>query len=59
MHDHGCMKHVQIRMEDDLHAWLTAYAKADRRSVNQVVIIWLEKIRDEQRAAEREREGRQ
>jgi predicted HicB family RNase H-like nuclease len=36
------MKHINLRLPDDLHAALLAVADADRRSLNSTIIVLLE-----------------
>jgi predicted HicB family RNase H-like nuclease len=36
------MKHVNLRVPDDIHAVLVAAAEAERRSLNSMVIIMIE-----------------
>jgi hypothetical protein len=37
------MKHVNLRLPDDLHAALSAAAEADRRSLNSMIIVLIER----------------
>ena len=36
------MKHLNVRLPDDLHAALVTAAKADRRSLNAEVVVMIE-----------------
>lgn len=36
------MKHVNLRLPDDIHAALTGMAEADRRSLNTMLIVLIE-----------------
>jgi len=36
------MKHINLRLADDLHVKLAAAAEADRRSLNTMIIIMIE-----------------
>lgn len=36
------MKHVNVRLPDEIHATLVAMAEADRRSLNSMVIVLIE-----------------
>jgi len=36
------MKHVNLRLPDDIHAMLTEMAEHDRRSLNTMIIVLVE-----------------
>jgi predicted HicB family RNase H-like nuclease len=36
------MKHINLRVPDDLHAALAAAAEDDRRSLNSMIIVMIE-----------------
>jgi hypothetical protein len=36
------MKHVNLRLPDDIHAALAAAAETDRRSLNSMIIVMIE-----------------
>jgi predicted HicB family RNase H-like nuclease len=36
------MKHINLRVPDDVHAALIAAAEADRRSMNTMIIVMIE-----------------
>jgi hypothetical protein len=38
------MKHVSLRLPDDLHAALKIFAEADHRSLNSEIITLLERV---------------
>ena len=42
------MKHLQVRMPDDLHAALKTLAEQDRRSLNAEIVVLLEQATVEQ-----------
>jgi predicted HicB family RNase H-like nuclease len=44
------MKHVNLRLPEDVHAKLAAMAEADRRSLNSMIIVLIEE-------ADRERDS--
>jgi predicted HicB family RNase H-like nuclease len=37
------MKHINLRLPDDLHAAVSRAAEADRRSLNSMIIVMIEK----------------
>jgi predicted HicB family RNase H-like nuclease len=36
------MKHLNVRLPDDVHAKLAAMAESDRRSLNSMIIVLIE-----------------
>jgi predicted HicB family RNase H-like nuclease len=46
------MKHVNLRLPEDVHAELTALAKASRRSLNSMIIVLIEEAAKLERANE-------
>jgi predicted HicB family RNase H-like nuclease len=42
------MKHVNLRLPDDVHAKLAALAEAERRSLNSMIVVLIEDA-DQQR----------
>ena len=38
----GTMKHVNLRLPDDVHAKLVALTEAERRSLNSMIIVLIE-----------------
>lgn len=46
----GYMKHLQVRLPDELHAALVALAQAERRSLNAQIVVVLERGVDEAKA---------
>jgi hypothetical protein len=48
------VRYAGLRLPDDLHAWLTALAERERRSLNSQVIVILERVRAEMEGRERD-----
>jgi predicted HicB family RNase H-like nuclease len=51
------MKHVNLRLPDDLHTALAAAAEADRRSLNSMIIVLIEQGLKPVRASRRKETG--
>jgi hypothetical protein len=48
------VRYVGLRVPDELHAWLTELAEAERRSLNAQVVVLLERVRREVEREQRE-----